>query len=162
MRFVRVGGMGGLIGRGRIISASGGLQRTSASGRAVRLDSVGSPDRRDSDGRRFGCAIGASARATSIRSALQVNCLVFDDILDYLPENRLDLLQIDAEGADGYILSLFPFDRFKPAIIHWGTGHCARLSGLPFRRRRCGGGAIALFRAGLAPPALDTPPELSR
>jgi FkbM family methyltransferase len=50
---------------------------------------------------------------------LRVNCVVFDDILDYLPENRLDLLQIDAEGADGHILSLFPFDRLKPAIIQW-------------------------------------------
>jgi FkbM family methyltransferase len=50
---------------------------------------------------------------------LQVNCVVFDDILDYLPENRLDLLQIDAEGADGRILALFPFERFKPVIIQW-------------------------------------------
>jgi FkbM family methyltransferase len=50
---------------------------------------------------------------------LRVDCVVFDDILDYLPEKRLDLLQIDAEGADGHILSLFPFDRFKPAIIQW-------------------------------------------
>jgi FkbM family methyltransferase len=50
---------------------------------------------------------------------LQVNCVVFDDILNYLPKNHLDLLQIDVEGADGHILSLFPFDRFKPAIIHW-------------------------------------------
>jgi FkbM family methyltransferase len=58
---------------------------------------------------------------------LQVNCLVFDDILDYLPENRLDLLQIDAEGADGHILSLFPFNRFKPAIIHWEIKNMTRI-----------------------------------
>jgi FkbM family methyltransferase len=50
---------------------------------------------------------------------VQVDCVIFDDVLDYLPGNRLDLLQIDAEGADGHILSLFPFNCFKPAIIHW-------------------------------------------
>jgi FkbM family methyltransferase len=50
---------------------------------------------------------------------IRVDCLIFDDVLDNLPQNRLDLLQIDAEGADGHILSLFPFHRFKPAIIHW-------------------------------------------
>jgi FkbM family methyltransferase len=55
-----------------------------------------------------------------------VECVVFDDVLDYLPENRLDLLQIDVEGADGYILSLFPFDRFKPAIIHWEIKNMTR------------------------------------
>jgi FkbM family methyltransferase len=48
-----------------------------------------------------------------------VDCIVFDDVLDRLPKSRLDLLQIDAEGADGHILSLFPFHRFKPAIIQW-------------------------------------------
>ena len=56
-----------------------------------------------------------------------VDCIVFDDILDYLPENRLDLLQIDAEGADGHILSLFPFDRFKPAIIQWEIKNMTRI-----------------------------------
>ena len=55
-----------------------------------------------------------------------VECVVFDDVLDYLPENRLDLLQIDVEGADGYILSLFPFNRFKPPIIHWEIKNMTR------------------------------------
>jgi FkbM family methyltransferase len=50
---------------------------------------------------------------------LTVNCIPFEDVIERLPSNRLDLLQVDAEGADGYILSLFPFDRLKPAIIHW-------------------------------------------
>ena len=50
---------------------------------------------------------------------LEVRCLSFGEVLDQLPSERLDLLQIDAEGADGYILSLFPFDRIRPAIIHW-------------------------------------------
>jgi FkbM family methyltransferase len=50
---------------------------------------------------------------------LAVNCIAFEDVMQRLPSDRLDLLQVDAEGADGYILSLFPFARVKPAIVHW-------------------------------------------
>jgi len=50
---------------------------------------------------------------------LAVNCIPFEDVMQKLPSDRLDLLQVDAEGADGYILSLFPFDRLRPAIVHW-------------------------------------------
>jgi len=55
-----------------------------------------------------------------------VDCITFDDVLGHLPALRLDLLQIDAEGADGYILSLFPFDRIKPAIIHWESKNLSK------------------------------------
>jgi FkbM family methyltransferase len=50
---------------------------------------------------------------------LSVSCISFEDVMQKLPSDRLDLLQVDAEGADGYILALFPFDRVKPAIVHW-------------------------------------------
>ncbi len=50
---------------------------------------------------------------------ITVDCIPFDDIIEHLPSERVDLMQIDAEGADAYILSLFPFDRIKPAIVHW-------------------------------------------
>jgi FkbM family methyltransferase len=50
---------------------------------------------------------------------ITVDCIPFDDVLEHLPSERVDLLQIDAEGADAYILSLFPFDHVKPPIIHW-------------------------------------------
>jgi FkbM family methyltransferase len=50
---------------------------------------------------------------------LAVNCIPFEDVMQRLPSDRLDLLQVDAEGADGYILSLFRFDRVKPTIVHW-------------------------------------------
>lgn len=50
---------------------------------------------------------------------ITVNCILFDDVLATLRSEKLDLLQIDAEGADAYLLSIFPFDRIKPAIIHW-------------------------------------------
>ena len=55
-----------------------------------------------------------------------VNCITFDDVIQKLPLGRLDLLQIDAEGADGYILSLFPFDRISPAIVHWESKNLSK------------------------------------
>jgi FkbM family methyltransferase len=58
---------------------------------------------------------------------LTVQCIPIADVLDKLPSTALDLLQIDAEGADGYILSLFPFERMKPAIIHWEIKNMTRL-----------------------------------
>jgi FkbM family methyltransferase len=50
---------------------------------------------------------------------ITVNCITFDDVIQKLASDSLDLLQIDAEGADCHILSLFPFVRVKPAIVHW-------------------------------------------
>jgi FkbM family methyltransferase len=58
---------------------------------------------------------------------ITVNCITFDDVMEKLPPGRLDLLQIDAEGADSYILSLFPFDRVKPAIVHWESKNLTKL-----------------------------------
>ena len=55
-----------------------------------------------------------------------VNCFPFDAVLERLPSQRLDLLQIDTERADGYIVSLFPFDRVRPAIVHWEVRHLGK------------------------------------
>jgi FkbM family methyltransferase len=52
-----------------------------------------------------------------------VDCITFDKVLAYLANEQIDLLQIDTEGADAYILSLFPFDRVQPSIIHWEVKH---------------------------------------
>jgi len=52
-----------------------------------------------------------------------VDCVTFDKVLGCLPDRRIDLLQIDTEGADGYILSLFPFDRMRPSIVQWEVKH---------------------------------------
>lgn len=56
-----------------------------------------------------------------------VNCVTFDKILGCLPGAPIDLLQIDTEGADGYILSLFPLPRVQPSIIHWEVKHLSTL-----------------------------------
>lgn len=58
---------------------------------------------------------------------LTVPCLTFDDVLATVPSGRLDLLQVDAEGADGYLISLFPFERIRPAIIHFETKNMTRV-----------------------------------
>jgi FkbM family methyltransferase len=71
-----------------------------------------------------------------------VDCITFDDVLQHLPFDEVDLLQIDAEGADAFILSRFPFDYVKPAIIHWEIKNLSkaeredcfdRLSGFGYR-----------------------------
>ena len=55
----------------------------------------------------------------SMIKEITVNCITFDDVMQKLASGHLDLLQIDAEGADGHILSLFPFAQVRPAIVHW-------------------------------------------
>jgi FkbM family methyltransferase len=52
-----------------------------------------------------------------------VKCVPFESILADLPGDRLDVLQIDTEGADGLILALFPFERIRPAILHFEIKH---------------------------------------
>jgi FkbM family methyltransferase len=59
---------------------------------------------------------------------LRVDCIPFSEIIESQPGGkRLDLLQIDAEGADGRILSWFPFDRLRPAIVHWEIKNMTKL-----------------------------------
>jgi FkbM family methyltransferase len=56
-----------------------------------------------------------------------VDCITFADILEHLSGEAADILQIDAEGADELILSLFPFERVKPAIVHWEIKNLTKL-----------------------------------
>jgi FkbM family methyltransferase len=71
-----------------------------------------------------------------------VDCITFDEVLEALQPKQIDLLQIDTEGADGHILSLFPLGRVRPAIIHWEVKHLStaereecleRLAGFGYR-----------------------------
>jgi FkbM family methyltransferase len=52
-----------------------------------------------------------------------VDCVTFEYVFERLPARNLDLLQIDTEGADADILSLFPFDQVCPALVHWEVRH---------------------------------------
>lgn len=56
----------------------------------------------------------------------RVECITFDTVLSHLRDEQIDLLQIDTEGADAYILSLFPFHRTRPPIIHWEIKHLSK------------------------------------
>lgn len=40
-----------------------------------------------------------------------------------MPEGNVDSLQIDTEGADALVVSLFPFERIKPTIVSWEVHH---------------------------------------
>ena len=67
-------------------------------------------------------------RSYVLDEQLPVKCIPFSEVIETLADGtRLDLLQIDAEGADGQILSLFPFYRVKPAIVHWEIKNMTRL-----------------------------------
>jgi len=56
--------------------------------------------------------------------AVPVDCVTFEDIL--VDVERLDLLEIDAEGYDLELLRLFDFDRFAPAIVRFEHVHLPR------------------------------------
>lgn len=55
-----------------------------------------------------------------------VACVTFDTVLDGMRAESLDLLQIDAEGADHLLLAMFPFERVKPLIVHWEIKHATK------------------------------------
>jgi len=52
-----------------------------------------------------------------------VECLSFDSLLTRFRIQRIDLLQIDAEGYDDRLVLSFPFERLKPAIIRYENMH---------------------------------------
>ena len=56
--------------------------------------------------------------------ALPVNCVTFDDIL--VDVERVDLLEVDAEGYDLELLQVFDFDRYAPAIVRFEHAHLSR------------------------------------
>ena len=44
-------------------------------------------------------------------------------MLDPYRVESIDVLQIDAEGMDAQLLTWFPFERIKPALLHYETAH---------------------------------------
>jgi hypothetical protein len=56
----------------------------------------------------------------------KVPCLTPAMVLEKIPGGYLDILQIDTEGADGMIISLFPFERICPAIVHFEIKHLSK------------------------------------
>lgn len=52
-----------------------------------------------------------------------VEVLTFEDLLESYQILTIDLLQIDAEGYDGKLLSIFPFQKCKPRFINFEHSH---------------------------------------
>jgi FkbM family methyltransferase len=50
-----------------------------------------------------------------------VDCVTFEDLLDGV--ERVDLLQVDAEGYDAEIIRMFDFGRWRPSIVHFESVH---------------------------------------
>jgi FkbM family methyltransferase len=50
-----------------------------------------------------------------------VACESFEDLLTGI--DRVDLLQIDAEGYDAEIVRMFDFERWRPSIVHFESVH---------------------------------------
>ena len=84
-----------------------------------------------------------------------VECVTFDQVFDRMGPVSVDILQIDTEGADGYLLSLFPFERVKPWIIQWEIKHLSkaqqeecfeRLARFGYRFARSGGEDMMALR----------------
>lgn len=52
----------------------------------------------------------------------RVQCITFDDLLQRHQIERIDFLQIDAEGYDYEIIRTIDFDRVRPTIINYERG----------------------------------------
>jgi FkbM family methyltransferase len=55
--------------------------------------------------------------------AIQIPCIALSDLLDRHGVEKIDLLQIDAEGYDFEIIKTVPFDKVSPQIIHFEHAH---------------------------------------
>jgi FkbM family methyltransferase len=62
---------------------------------------------------------------TRLVRSIEVPTVTFDALLDRHSFDRLDVLQIDAEGYDAVLLKAFPFERLKPALILFEIRHMA-------------------------------------
>src|SRR5262249_36850726 len=58
---------------------------------------------------------------------IEVDCNTAKELLDRLPQAQIDIFQLDAEGADGRILSFFPFHNVRPAIVHFESKNLTRV-----------------------------------
>jgi len=55
--------------------------------------------------------------------SISVPTINFDALISENGITTIDLLQIDTEGFDSEILSMFPFEKIKPALIHFESKH---------------------------------------
>ena len=80
--------------------------------------------------------LSASVRTQEIRT------ISFDGLLDMFGLRAIDVLQIDAEGMDAQLLGWFPFERLRPAVLHYETTHLSQDEHLAVRARLEGFGYL--------------------
>ena len=72
----------------------------------------------------------------------EIRTISFDGLLDMFELRAIDVLQIDAEGMDGQLLGWFPFERLRPAVLHYETTHLSRVEHIAVRARLKGFGYL--------------------
>lgn len=70
----------------------------------------------------------------------RIETISFNDLLDRFGLRAIDVLQIDAEGMDARLLQWFPFDRLRPAVLHYEIIHLSRAEHVATRTRLRGFG----------------------
>ena len=56
----------------------------------------------------------------------EIRTISFNDLLDMFEVRAIDVLQIDAEGMDAQMLAWFPFERLRPAVLHYEVTHLSK------------------------------------
>lgn len=64
-----------------------------------------------------------------------IRTISFNDLLDMFHLRAIDVLQIDAEGMDGQLLAWFPFERLRPAVLHYEATHLSSEEHRAVRKR---------------------------
>jgi FkbM family methyltransferase len=72
----------------------------------------------------------------------EIRTLSFGDLLDQCALRAIDVLQIDAEGMDGQLIGWFPFERLRPAVLHYETTHLSPAEHAAVRARLEGFGYL--------------------
>jgi FkbM family methyltransferase len=65
----------------------------------------------------------------------KVPTVSFEQLLDSCGVRSIDLLQIDTEGMDAQLLTWFPFERIRPALLHYETVHMSPEEQIAVRNR---------------------------
>ena len=65
----------------------------------------------------------------------EISTVSFNDLLDMFEVRAIDVLQIDAEGMDAQMLAWFPFERLRPAVLHYEVMHLSTQEHYTIRKR---------------------------
>lgn len=72
---------------------------------------------------------------TAYVQSRDIRTISFNELLDMFEVHAIDVLQIDAEGMDAQLLAWFPFERLRPAVLHYEVTHLSTQELADVRRR---------------------------